>query len=114
MAPFERVAEALRQAIRTGGLQPGDKLPSNRELAKQQSVSLVTAQKAVGILQDEGWVVARPSVGVYVSDTQPTSQPPETLDGLRHEVATLQATVTELQERVSDIERRQRSTKAGR
>ncbi|WP_028663136.1 GntR family transcriptional regulator [Saccharomonospora halophila] len=113
MAPFERVAETLRQAVRTGRLQPGTKLPSNRELAKQEGVSLVTAQKAVGILQDEGWVVARPSVGVYVSDTQPAPQPPETLDELRQEVATLRATVTELQERVSDIERRQRPTKAG-
>ncbi|WP_024875339.1 GntR family transcriptional regulator [Saccharomonospora piscinae] len=113
MAPFERVAESIRQAIRSDRLKPGDKLPSNRELAKQEGVSLVTAQKALGLLQDEGWLIARASVGVYVSDTQPEPPSLETVDDLRRGLAELQTTVAALQERVADIEGQQGATRAG-
>ncbi|PRX43847.1 regulatory GntR family protein [Prauserella shujinwangii] len=108
MAPFERVAENIRQAIRSGRMKPGEKLPSNRELARQEGVSLVTTQKALGVLQDEGWLVSRASVGVYVNDTQPQEAAPETLDDLRRGFAELRATVTALQERIEGIEQRAR------
>lgn len=105
MAPFERVAETIRQAIRAGKLKPGERLPSNRELAKQEEVSLVTAQKALSLLQDEGWLVSRASVGVYVADTQPTPPSPETVDDLRRGFTEIKTALAALEKRVADIER---------
>jgi GntR family transcriptional regulator len=106
MAPFERVAEAIRQSIREGRLAPGEKLPSNRKLAEQHDVSLVTAQKALGLLQDEGWLLSRASVGVYVSDTPPKDSSPRTLDEMRRDVTELRAAYAALERRVTRIEDR--------
>ncbi len=56
----------LRAAILTQKLQPGDRLPSFAELARHFSVAPMTAQKAVGILRDEGLVVTRQGRGSFV------------------------------------------------
>lgn len=64
--PFQQVAAVLKAAIVTGKLQPGDRLPSYTELATQYGVAVMTAQKAVGVLRDEGLVISRQGKGSYV------------------------------------------------
>lgn len=56
----------LRAAIRTRAFQPGDQLPSLNELSKTYAVSLMTVQKALGVLRDEGLVVSRQGKGSFV------------------------------------------------
>lgn len=106
LAAYERVAAAIRSAIADGHLTPGERLPGNRALADQHDVSLPTLQKAVGILQDEGWLVARPAVGVYVSDNPPPAEAAQSVDprALRRTVVELQAEVRSLRERVERLE----------
>lgn len=67
LSAYERVAEAIKADIRAGTLKPGDRLPGNRSIAEQYKVALGTAQKALGILQDEGVLIAQPAVGVFVN-----------------------------------------------
>ncbi|WP_091514101.1 GntR family transcriptional regulator [Amycolatopsis sacchari] len=105
LAPFERVAESIRKAVLTGKLAPGTRLPSNRELARQHGVSLPTLQRAVALLQEEGWLVSRASVGVYVSDTPPKERPLASMAGLRRALTELRASVSAIEERVADLER---------
>ncbi|WP_232376379.1 GntR family transcriptional regulator [Amycolatopsis aidingensis] len=112
LARYEQVAEAIRRAIRDGRLKPGTQLPSSRELAKQHTVALNTAQRAVNVLRDEGWLVVRPTVGAFVNNSKPAEPSPETLDDLRRAFAELKATVTALQERVDGIEHGQSARQA--
>jgi GntR family transcriptional regulator len=101
MAPFERVAERIRAEIRRGTLKSGDKLPGNRDLAAKYDVALATAQKALRLLQDEGWVVARASVGVFV---KAIPDEPVTVETLAQQVRELHATVAELGQRIGKFE----------
>ncbi|MFC7612386.1 GntR family transcriptional regulator [Actinokineospora soli] len=50
----------------TRKLEPGDRLPSFTELAERFGVATMTAQKAVGVLRDEGLVVTRQGRGTFV------------------------------------------------
>ncbi|WP_275293215.1 GntR family transcriptional regulator [Amycolatopsis sp. La24] len=104
LAAYERVAAAIRAAVTSGELAPGKRLPGNRVLAEQYDVSLPTLQKAVGVLQDEGWLVTRASVGVYVADEPPAEAPPASLKELGQTVVELRASLRELTERVQRIE----------
>ncbi|MEV4602557.1 GntR family transcriptional regulator [Amycolatopsis sp. CA-161197] len=106
LAPYERVAESVRRAIRVGDWKPGQKLPSNRDLAKDHGVSLNTLQKAVGRLQDEGWLISRPTIGVFVAATLPQDTPPISLVEVQRQLADLRAAQEELQRRVEELERR--------
>lgn len=64
--PYQQVANALRAAILTRSFEPGDKLPSGPDLAKQYGVARMTVQQAIRVLRDEGLVVSRAGSGVYV------------------------------------------------
>lgn len=56
---FEETVERLLQGIRLGVLTPGDRLPSERELAAMFNVSRVTLREAIRALQQAGYVQSR-------------------------------------------------------
>lgn len=64
---FGRIADGLAQAIRSGALASGERLPSVRELARQHAVSLSTAVQALRTLEDARLVQARPRSGYFVA-----------------------------------------------
>lgn len=64
--PFQQVAAVLKAAILTRKYEPGDQLPSYGEIAKQYGVAPMTAQKAVGLLRDDGLVISRQGKGSFV------------------------------------------------
>ena len=64
--PYVQVANALRDAITSGTLRPGEKLPSGSDLAERYGVARMTVQNAVRLLRDEGLVVSRQGSGVFV------------------------------------------------
>lgn len=59
LAPRHRMANELRADIRDGVYQPGQPLPSQRELAARYDVERNTAAAAVKILEDEGLIESR-------------------------------------------------------
>lgn len=61
-----QVAAALRRAIEAGEYQPGDKLPSERELAAIHEVARNTAREAIRQLAESGLVTPRHGRGVFV------------------------------------------------
>jgi GntR family transcriptional repressor for pyruvate dehydrogenase complex len=73
----ERVADALSGEIRAGRLRPGDKLPTEPELAEQFSVSRTVVREAVSRLKSIGLVESRQGSGVYVLEA---SIPPLSFD----------------------------------
>jgi DNA-binding transcriptional MocR family regulator len=63
---YEQVADRLRRLIAEGTLQVGDRLPSVRKLHQQLSVSVSTILEAYRLLEDQGWISARPQSGYYI------------------------------------------------
>ncbi|WP_237530708.1 winged helix-turn-helix domain-containing protein, partial [Streptomyces sp. SID3212] len=55
--------DALREAVRTGRLAPGARLPSSRSLAADLGVARNTVADAYGELVAEGWLTARQGSG---------------------------------------------------
>ena len=67
MPAYQRIQGGIRKIIESGGLRPGDAVPSERELAKIHDVSLMTARHALDRLKQEGVVERRRGVGTFVS-----------------------------------------------
>ena len=67
----ERITDALRQRIagglQRGGLRPGDRLPTTRELAVDLDADPRVVNAAYRMLADEGLVEVRPRAGVFVA-----------------------------------------------
>jgi GntR family transcriptional regulator len=64
---YKRIQNAIRNRIESSELQPGDSVPSERELAKIHKVSLMTARHALGGLEREGLVERRRGAGTFVA-----------------------------------------------
>jgi DNA-binding GntR family transcriptional regulator len=103
--PYVQVADDLRAAIAAGRYSPGERLPSNRDLAQEYGVALMTMQRALGALADEGHVALYKSRGTFVRSPDGDQPPRPTLDGLAREVRELRETVQSLGERVGELER---------
>ena len=67
----ERVAERLVSLISSGNIAPGDKLPSENELAKALHVSRPVVREALRGLAMMGIVASRQGGGCYVTDLKP-------------------------------------------
>ena len=63
---YLRLYAALRDRIESGAYAPGAKLPGKRTLAEQWGLSTVTAEHALSLLADEGYIEQRPRSGSYV------------------------------------------------
>jgi GntR family transcriptional regulator/MocR family aminotransferase len=72
----ERLCRALRQAIVSGQLRHGEKLPSSRQLAAELSVARVTAEAAYAQLESEGYLQRHTGRGTFVAIT--LAPPPDT------------------------------------
>jgi GntR family transcriptional regulator len=64
---YQRIQNVIRKRIDSGQLQPGDAVPSERELAKAHHVSLMTARHALAFLEREGLVERRRGIGTFVA-----------------------------------------------
>jgi len=64
---YASLIEALHTRIQQGDLQPGDPLPSERELCEQFKVSRSSARKALAILSGMGLIEITPRNGARVA-----------------------------------------------
>ena len=62
----QQIRDQLREAVTTGQLRPGERLPSARSLADQLGVARGTVDAAYGALAGEGYLVGRGSAGTFV------------------------------------------------
>ena len=70
-----RLSLAIRQAIATGMLTRGDRLPPERALAAALHVSRPTVSGVIDELRSAGLVVSRQGSGTWVADTDTSSIP---------------------------------------
>jgi len=64
---YEHVADRLAADIRAGRLAPGERLPSERELAKRLEVGRASVREAIASLQVAGMIDTRPGSGSFVA-----------------------------------------------
>ena len=62
------VVRQIELLILRGLLRPGERLPSERELAERMDVSRPSLREAIAELQQRGLLVTRAGAGVYVAD----------------------------------------------
>jgi len=68
---YLKLYKVMREAILTGGLKPGARLPSSRTLALDLGVSRTTTEEALSKLEGEGFLTRRVGDGTYVSQLLP-------------------------------------------
>jgi DNA-binding FadR family transcriptional regulator len=75
---YRIVADRIQALIREQQIKPGERLPSERDLAAQLSVSRASLREALLALELGGVIEVRGGSGVYVSDIpQPDTRLPE-------------------------------------
>lgn len=63
---YESVALRLQGQIEKGTFRAGDRIPSVRQVSEQQRMSVTTVVAAYRMLEDRGFIEARPQSGYYV------------------------------------------------
>ncbi|MDY0813665.1 GntR family transcriptional regulator [Kitasatospora purpeofusca] len=66
VSTYQQIVQQTKQALRLGVLQPGDKLPTAREVVEQTAINPNTVLKAYRELEREGLVEPRPGLGTFV------------------------------------------------
>ncbi|WP_129308272.1 GntR family transcriptional regulator [Streptomyces sp. L2] len=66
VATYVQLVQQTKQALRLGLLQPGDKLPTAREVVEATAINPNTVLKAYRELEREGLVEARRGLGTFV------------------------------------------------
>src|SRR2546421_7610808 len=85
LAPYLQIVEQVKEASRLGLIEPGDQMPTVREVVTQLAVNPNTVLKAYRMLEYEGLLEGRPGQGTFVVGTL-SSTPPGTYPRLRRKL----------------------------
>ncbi|MER6570660.1 GntR family transcriptional regulator [Streptomyces sp. NPDC001093] len=66
VATYVQIVQQTKQALRMGLLEPGDRLPTAREVVEATAINPNTVLKAYRELEREGLVEARRGLGTFV------------------------------------------------
>src|SRR5918994_3148711 len=61
------LASELRARIRSGEWRPGERIPSEPELARRRTVSRSSMRAAITLLEEEGYVNRKHGSGTYIT-----------------------------------------------
>ena len=65
---YMQVVEQVRQQVASGGLKPGDQLPTVRALASELRVNFNTIARAYRLLDEAGIISTQQGRGTYILD----------------------------------------------
>ncbi len=110
---YEQIVAQIREAVATGTVRPGDRLPPVRQLADELDIAPGTVARAYSELERRGVVITDGARGTRVSEaprsTNPENRRPENLVGLLRPVAVaayhLGASAEELRRALEDAMR---------
>ena len=72
---YAQLDRAIRVAVATGKLKPGDQLPTVRQLAVDLRVNANTVAKVYLTLERDGVVATKRGVGTFIADSPPKPAP---------------------------------------
>ncbi|KAF1046482.1 MAG: HTH-type transcriptional regulator LutR [Herbaspirillum frisingense] len=93
----QEVVGALSAMINNGGLNPGDKLPTESEIMQTQGVSRTVVREAISRLQAAGLVETRHGIGTFVLEAKKGSNiniDPATITTMRDLLALLELRIS--------------------
>ncbi len=61
------IVQSIRDGLRRGAMKPGDRLPTERELAERLNIARGTVNKAYDLLKREGLVVSIQGAGSFIA-----------------------------------------------
>lgn len=67
--PYQQLVQQVRRALRLGLLDPGDQLPTVKDVVGRLAINPNTVLKSYRELEHAGLVAARPGVGTFVTGT---------------------------------------------
>lgn len=76
LSPYLQLVQQVRHALRLGTLEPGDQLPTVKDVVGTLAINPNTVLKAYRELEHAGLVSGRPGVGTFVTASLP--DPPVT------------------------------------
>ncbi|MFC6649044.1 GntR family transcriptional regulator [Paenibacillus rhizoplanae] len=65
---YEKIFDEVKESILTEAYKPGERVPSEKELAETYKVSRITSKKALEMLAAERLIVRKPGRGSFVAD----------------------------------------------
>ena len=75
VATYLQLAQQVRDALRLGLLEPGDRLPTAQQVVARLAINPNTVLKAYRDLEREGLVRGRPGMGTFVIRSLPGTDP---------------------------------------
>ena len=75
VATYLQLAQQVRDALRLGLLEPGDRLPTAQQVVARLAINPNTVLKAYRDLEREGLVRGRPGMGTFVIRSLPGIDP---------------------------------------
>lgn len=67
MNRYQELADDIKQQIMSNTWRAGEKIPSVRKASQNYSVSAATVLQAYQLLESEGWLIAKPQSGYFVT-----------------------------------------------
>ena len=67
---FAQIVASVKEAVATGRLAPGERLPSVRDLARELVINPNTIAKAYETLEAQGVTLSRHGAGTFVAETR--------------------------------------------
>ncbi|KGE19054.1 GntR family transcriptional regulator [Paenibacillus wynnii] len=64
---YREIQYQIKRQIELGNLRPGDRIPSEKELAERFYVSLITVKNALAGLADDGTLIRIQGKGTFVA-----------------------------------------------
>jgi GntR family transcriptional regulator len=80
---YRQLVEQVRRLAASGQLQPGDAMPSVREIASTLALNPMTVSKAYGLLEMDGVLARRRGLGMVVAERAAQESPAERAELLR-------------------------------
>ncbi|MEO3929483.1 GntR family transcriptional regulator [Micromonosporaceae bacterium B7E4] len=75
VSTYLQLVQQVKHALRLGMLEPGDRLPTSKEVVASLAINPNTVLKAYRELEREGLVSARPGLGTFIARPLGTASP---------------------------------------
>lgn len=70
---YDQVVYAVKKALISGALKPGDDFPSVRVMSQELGINPATAQKVIAALVEERLLIVKPGIGTVLAEAAPAS-----------------------------------------
>ncbi|GAA4882822.1 MULTISPECIES: FadR/GntR family transcriptional regulator [Saccharopolyspora] len=106
---YEQVVARLREHVRERGLDVGDRLPPERELAERLGVSRASVKQALVVLEVQGLVEVRHGGGSYLRRASLDTEPVEELVARQRRLPEVLEAREALETKLADLAARRRT-----